>query len=326
MARAGQQGFRLPAYWTGLGSAALAGTVVTGLLYGWKQFALCGTIADLALIVLVMFNAGLILVFARLIAPALRDMFRAFGFPAETAEEATTRIFRHPFVPATGLLLAVVISRAAWLIDPWGGQEPFRTTLSAFLFAGNLLPGMGIAAILLYWLRVVRALPTLDFRVLNLNRPPLLPFLIVNSRVVMVTATISCSAVIGLLFSKFEPENLSVVVFSIFALAMAALAYLVPIVPVSNMLRACQSAELDRIERLIEAHVRRLAGEPPRADGPGADEKLPPLDELVKARDLVAAVRTLPPGGQISVSAAAFVTFLSFLPTLLDYARDYFSG
>lgn len=34
---------------------------------------------------------------------------------------------------------------------------------------------------------------------------------------------------------------------------------------------------------------------------------------------MISAVRTLPPGGQVSVSAAGIVTFLSFLPSIIDY-------
>jgi len=43
------------------------------------------------------------------------------------------------------------------------------------------------------------------------------------------------------------------------------------------------------------------------------------MDKLVEARDMIIAVRTLPPGGQISMTAAGIVTFLSFLPTIIDY-------
>lgn len=40
---------------------------------------------------------------------------------------------------------------------------------AAFCFSGNIVIGLGMSAIGPYWIRVIRALPELDLRVLNLS-------------------------------------------------------------------------------------------------------------------------------------------------------------
>ena len=54
-------------------------------------------------------------------------------------------------------------------------------------------------------------------------------------------------------------------------------------------------------------------------DCPVLSAKLPELADLQDAQAVVQGVHTLPPGGQVSVSAAGIVTVLSFLPAFIDY-------
>ena len=51
-------------------------------------------------------------------------------------------------------------------------------------------------------------------------------------------------------------------------------------------------------------------------------EGLRKLNELREAQGIISGIKTLPPGGQISVSATAFVTALSFLPAGIQYIQQ----
>jgi hypothetical protein len=217
---------------------------------------------------------------------------------------------------------ASFIALVVWNVDPWSGQEltrNLRAWLCVFLFFNNLVIGAALFAILTFWHVLLRDLDHIEISILNLSSPALCALLKVNSRLVMGAAVVSSLAVCSIPLSS-ATMNPVTKVFSGFTFAFVVATYAVPILPLSNVLSARKAAALDRIEKLIEAHVRIRSGQPPRHDLPIDTDSLPPLSDLIEARDIVAQVRTLPPGGQFSVSAAAIVAFLSFLPTLIDYA------
>ncbi|MCV3271717.1 hypothetical protein [Roseobacter sinensis] len=312
-----------PGYWVQAGGwAVLASALVAGI-YAGIQVARIGGLKDAALIVLVTANTLFIYRFGIHIAPRIGAMFDEFPQARRDPQTAVNHLLGDRATALPAIVFSGFIAFAVWQIDPWRDVPELTVWLCMFLFVNNLIVGTVIVAIARFWQAVLRELPTLDLRVLNLNRAPMITLLRINSQIVMATALVTCLSILALVLSDYAIDPI-ILVFSLSALAMVVATYAVPILPLSDLLAAKKAEELDRIERLIDAHVRRLSHQPAREDLGGDVETLPSLGELVNARDLLLKVRTLPPGGQISVSAAAIVTFLSFMPTLIDYAMRKF--
>jgi hypothetical protein len=280
-----------------------------------------GKLDDAALIILVTVNALFIYRFGLFIAPSLGLLFEDFPQAGRNPQATIEHLLGDPKVIPAAIVFALFIAFSVWQINPWRGDETLRWVLCGFLFVGNLIAGFVIVAIARFWQAVLGELGNLDLRILNLNRAPLLNLLKINSQIVMATALVSSLAIFSVVLSNY-PIDPVIIVFSASALLMVIATYAVPVLPLSNLLAAKKSEELDLIEQMIEARVRGLSGQQLRPDNTFRTEKLPALDDLLKARDLILQVRTLSPGGQISVSAAAIVTFLSLMPTLIDYAMS----
>ncbi len=320
-------GYTLPRLWYYTGLAGVAATVLVGLAYAWKQWHRGAvqdaphTVVDGALIILVCINAIVVYRFGFHVAPKLGQMIANFPSTSADPQQALNAMLGHPLALPFGVLYGAMIGGGAWHMNPWPESPDLQDWLAAFIFTGNVFIGFAIFAVIRFWQLVLHEIPDLDVRILNLSRPPILPLLRVNSQIVMITAFVASSSILSVVLAGYEEEPL-IIAFSLFALFLVVSTYAVPVLPLSNRLRADKAEELDRIERLIEAHVRRLTANTPRNDGPGQDAKLPELETLVNARDLIAGIGTMPPGGQVSVSAAGIVAFLSFMPTIVDYIID----
>ncbi|SHL37822.1 hypothetical protein SAMN05444414_11254 [Roseovarius marisflavi] len=308
---------RPPRLWRSYGRAAVAATAFPALLYGYTEWTIRSDIADFVLIILVTINAGVVYQFGHRIAPGLGDMFRDLPATATDPQGAVDDILGNQWMLPFGLCYGAVIGGGAWMLDPWHTPD-LRLWLAGFVFCGSVITGMGIFAVLRFWHALLQALPQMDLRILNLSRSPLPAILRINSQIVMVTAVVASLAILSVVLAGYDRDPV-VILFSLFSLFLVAATYAVPVIPLSNRLMSVKVEALNQIEPLIEAHIRDRSNQPRRADHPHPDKPLPDLDKLIEARDMISAVRTLPPGGQVSVSAAGIVTFLSFLPSIIDY-------
>lgn len=319
MAEAARSGFRAPQAWVVWGGAATLLGALAALAYAIVEIRVTGGLADAPLIVLVTLNG---LIVYRLGASIAKDLGVLFSYMPEAGKDpqrSVDLLLGNRALVFVGLCFGAFMAIAVWNIDPWTGAEQpvvMRAWLCIFLFASNLIIGAVLLAIVHFWHILLNELERIEISVINLSSPVLCALLTVNSRLVMGTAVVCSLAVCSVPLSSYTMNPVTKF-FSGFALLVVIATYAVPMLPLSNVLSARKAAALDRLERLIEAHVAQRSG---LAPPPGTPETLPPLGELIEARDIVDKVRTLPPGGQFSVSAAAIVAFLSFLPTLIDYA------
>ncbi|WP_299963158.1 hypothetical protein [uncultured Roseobacter sp.] len=309
----------IPAYWTRWGGVVVLASGLMAAVYAVVQIAQVGVLRDAPLIVLVTVNTVFIYRFGIYLAPRVGALIAEFPAAGRDAQAAVNRFFGDPATAFPAVVYAGLIAFSVWRLDPWRDVAGLMPWLCAFIFVNNLIVGTVVIALVRFWRIMLSELTTLDIRILNLNRAPVIGLLRLNSQIVMATALVTCLSILGLVLSDYVIEPI-IIFFSASALALVVATYAVPVLPLSNLLAARKTEELDRIERLIEARVRLLSGQPLRADLGMAEDALPPLEALTEARDLLLKIRTLPPGGQISVSAAAIVTFLSFIPTIIDYA------
>ncbi|MEO9648642.1 MAG: hypothetical protein ABJ360_21200 [Roseobacter sp.] len=313
--------YHAPPGWILWGGWAVLASGAAAVLYASFEIWRIGTLDDAALIMLVTANTLFIYRFGIFIAPRLGEMFEEFPSARSDPQATVNHLLGDKTVILPGFLFAAGIAFAIWQIDPWRGDRALRLGLAAFLFVNNLIVGCIILAIVRFWRAVLADLKGLDLRVLNLNRPPTITLLRINSQIVMATAFVASLAIFSVVFSNYNFDPI-IVIFSTCTLLMVIATYAVPILPLSNVLAEKKAAELDRLERLIEARVRQLTGLEAQHDFTHDLTDIPDMRDLLEARDLVQRIRTLPPGGQISVSAAAIITFLSFMPSLIDYAMS----
>lgn len=272
-------------------------------------------LTDAPLVLFVVLNAFLVwgigLYLARNLAELLHHLPPRGKVAGLSLQARVNRILAHPPAVLCGVGWGIAIAIAAQALIEWP-PGPLRTGLTLLLFCGNLMIGFAVWAIGRYWIGFLRELPHVAFDVVNLSREPLPAFLRFNSRVVLVAAAVGCLSILGLALSRYQSTP-PVILFSVYAFTIVGLAYAVPIIPLSNLLQRKKLEALERIDAEIARHVAA-------ATDPGIDEAdLRPLPKLKEARQIVAAVQTLPPGGQVSVSATAFVTGLSFLPAAVQW-------
>lgn len=310
--------YHVPPYWVRAGGWAVLLSALAAAIYAAIEVTQIGRLRDAALIVLVTTNTLFIYRFGIHIAPRLGRLFAEFPVAGRDPQGAVNHLLGDKKTVVPACIYSGFIAFSVWQIDPWRDDAVLGLWLCLFLFMNNLIVGTVIISIARFWQLVLRELGTLDLRILNLHRAPMIDLLRINSQIVMATALVTCLSILSLVLSDYAIDPI-ILVFSISALAMVVATYAVPVLPLANLLAAKKAEELDRLERMIDARIRHLANEPPRDDLGREIDQLPSLDDLVEARNLVMKVRTLPPGGQISVSAAAIVTFLSFMPTLIDY-------
>ena len=285
--------------------------------------ARAAALRDVPLVVFVSLNAcvvyGVGLYLARNLAELLYHLPPRGAIADLDLQARVNRILAHPPAVICGVLWGAAIALAAQTLIEWPQGSALRTGLSLFLFCGNLMIGFAVWAIGRYWVGFLRELPHVPLNVLNLAREPVPAFLRFNSRVVLVAATVGCLSILGLALSNYASTP-PVIFFSVYAFLAVGLAYAVPIVPLSNLLLRKKVEELEKIDAQIALHV--AAATDPDLDA----DSLPPLGPLQQARGIVEKVQTLPPGGQISVSATAFVTGLSFLPAAVQYISQMMSA
>ncbi|MEM8774462.1 MAG: hypothetical protein AAGF53_05475 [Pseudomonadota bacterium] len=219
---------------------------------------------------------------------------------------------------AFSIFYASVLTVSSVSMAP-GPESGLRIYFFFFIFCVCLMIGYALWAVILYWALIWRTYKSIPFRVLNLSAQPLPALLRFNSRVVALTAWISTSAVGALAFSGYNPDP-PIIIFSVFAFSLVAATYLAPIVPISNQLGRLKTQALAPIEAQIADHAEQL-NTPGTTKPKGAEES---FTQLITLRDEIEKVRTWPPGGQASVSAAAVATALPFLPSAIEYIPRLF--
>ncbi len=242
--------------------------------------------------------------------PLHGEAVRLFSMPTMNAPDAPQRIFaarRHMFV---AVLFAALLPLGVHLMDasPWD-DPAVNTPLLAFLFAANLMIGVALSALVTFWRESARCIGGLKLRILHVTRPDLVQFLHVVSFTVIIVGAISSAAILSILFSPFTLSE-AVLAFSVFALCVVVLSYAAPLWPLVTRLRALKLEELGKVEARIDALYTAQAKSGAPTEG---------LEDLLIFRNEIRAIHTFPPNGQFSFSTAASVTFLSFLPTLIDY-------
>ncbi|WP_436398218.1 hypothetical protein [Roseobacter sp. S98] len=290
------------------------------IIYLWLEATAGVPLSDWALVALVVINAYVVYVFGLHISRDLAEMLLHLPRPdfvpdGLDIQGRVNRIIAHPPAVLAGILYGAALGAGAYIIAPHQTNETLRIAFGLFVCAGSSMIGFGLWAIFRFWRGFLRVLPTLELDILNLSKEPVPAFLRFNSRVVLLCAFVGSMAILGLALADYKSTP-PIIIFSICTFLTVGATYAVPTIPLSNRLNRLRSEELDKIEQQISRHVAALSDPNVNTEG------LRKLNELREAQGIISGIKTLPPGGQISVSATAFVTALSFLPAGIQYIQQ----
>lgn len=185
--------------------------------------------------------------------------------------------------------------------------------LAVFVFSANVVIGLAIATLARFWTACGRELTRAGANIHNTARRDVGAFVDITHANLIAAATISALALFSLLFSRFAMGEM-ILAFTGFTLLFVAAAYYVPFVMLSVALRNSRRSALDRVEqRIVAAHERALAATTPEAQQQALDE----LEGMRKVHGETLKIRTLPPGGELSIFATSMAGLLTFLPSVV---------
>jgi hypothetical protein len=293
--------------WTQSTAFGMGLSILTAAIYFMLQWSRVGQVQDVLFACLLLLNAGVVAFIGLSLGPRVKDLF---SLPTMSQPDAFQNIFgsrQHLFVAAT---LSMIAPGGVYIFDTLPWSDPvLNAALCTLLFAANWNIGFGLVTLAKFWRYSAKAINQLELRILNATRPDLSALLDIVSITVLLVGVICSAALLSILCSQFT-LSIAVVAFSVFSLGTVICSYAIPLLPLVRKLRVLKTQELHRVESEIDAMY--LARSNDKADTIA-------LDLLLAFRREIRAVHVFPPNGQFSFSTAASVTFLSFLPTVLDY-------
>lgn len=315
--------------WRTLSWICGASSLTAGILYIAAQFRLLGHMEDPFFVAIILFNTSIAIGFGFYFERKLTRMLTAFNEtdPAEVIppDQAITNIFDHPYAIPAALLFTAAIAGWVHLLAPWGDHtlddgiaSRLNAYLTLFLFCANFIIGCGLYCITRFWLLSAQRIKRVELNILVPTRPDLALFREIIRDLVILIAVIATLAVLSLPLSQIK-VGVTTVLFSLSALAIVIASYLIPMLPMTKKFQQTKNRELHRVERRINAIYQDMIAK----DDPTTQKAQ--LEAYAALRDQLKAVKTLPPGGEFSIVTSATVTFMTFLPSIIEWTRSLVS-
>jgi len=302
------------------------GTVCVGLYYVILQIyhdVYNEVAGDPLFVFIIALNTVIASLFGYHFEERLENLIRAFN--EQTADKAQKmvvsdafrNIFNHLFAIPFAIGFAIFVASWVYFLEPWSlaGNaklvDQLNWLLTIFLFSGNVMIGYGLYCIARFWWLSARRIKMIKLNIFNTTRPDIAIYQDITKRIVILVAVIATLAIASLPLSKID-VSVTAVLFSVCALGIVFATYLVPMLPLTTKFQETRVAELDRIEKKIDATYEQMI-----------DAKIPAehrakMDEYTALREQVRKVKTLPPGGEFSIFTAVGVSLLTFLPTIFE--------
>lgn len=310
MLNASQSAFAPSPLWRRLGMINLVAVFAMAAIYLGLQWSLQSGFDDPWFVGAILANAVTTYRVGLFIQPRIARLFDPLDGGSE-GQAAIKAVFDDRWTIAFSLFYGALLGGGVALIAPWD-DPALNMSLIAFVFAGNLIIGQALWAIVMYWRLSRKLIARMDISILRLSHHRVVLLQDIAIIITLAAAVIAVLAVTSVLLSKlvFDPI---VLLFSICTFLVVTAAYAITIAPLATRLRDLKNAELSRLDTLIAGHHKNALGETRGQDSAGD------LDTLLTLRDRVSAVRCFPPNAEFSLATIASVAFVSFLPALVDY-------
>jgi hypothetical protein len=299
--------------WRGLAQVSLGAALVLALAYlGQVARIAPDHSAEELPFVLLLLAGGVV---ALVLGGRLQHWIARFFDHAQPGSGETRRrqIYEAPATFATAVLFAGCVGFFVWLKAPWSSlgtpPAPQATQLDLMLVAlialCNLPVGLAIGALPRFWIAAQRYWQAADLHILQLNRPDLSLYKLINGAITAGAAIMTALSQIGLQFSTMQPD-LAILAYTLFSLMIILACWAAPLLALASKLYFAKSEALDQIDSQIKATMT-------------APDTAAPLDQLLLQRSHLASINVFPPGSPTSISASAGVVALALLPALVDY-------
>ena len=116
---------------------------------------------------------------------------------------------------------------ASIYLSPWGVDSPFNIVLGVFLFSSNILTGMALYGLYVYFRYALLIGSHIEVDLWDRSNPAISALVDTNRYVVLATAFVACAGMMSIMFSKFTLDY-SIIMFSVFSIMLMLLAYIIP--------------------------------------------------------------------------------------------------
>lgn len=215
----------------------------------------------------------------------------------------------------TGITFGLVFFFVSLLVAPWGHGSNLNIFLAVFLFAANVITGMGLYSLYKYFKYSLTIGSNIEVDLWDRSNPAISELVEINRYVVLAIAFVACSGMLSIMFSKFNLDY-SIVFFSVFSVSIILLAYAIPLMPVTTQIRKKKKMHLGNISKRIQNEYTFLISSSEDKD---SNIDITRFDALISVYRSVKGVKAFPPVGEQSVNTAVSVVFLTMLPSIIDF-------
>ena len=308
-------------------------TIVTGIAYIVLQWRGHDEIDDPWFVGIIMANTFAIYRFAMLLKDHLVQSAQHYVAPLKDSsigfseDKFTSDIFNTNNSLLCGIPFGSAFLVATLLASPWGGDSEIHVwpydlniCLGVFLTVANIITGMALYSLAIYFRYALVLGRNIEVDLWDRSSPAMSALVTTNRYVVLGTAFVACAGMVSILLSKFEIDYL-IGIFSIFSITVILLAYVVPLIPITAQIRQKKKQSMDEVGRLIQKEYEKLL-DLGREERSAID--ISRFESLATVYKSTKSIRTFPPVGEQSVNTAISVTFLTMLPSLIEFVLSGF--
>jgi hypothetical protein len=301
--------------------------IATGLLYTVMQVAMHGRVEDPFFTGLL--SANCLIIWQIVAYFGVRITKRVDPITAKAGPEVATGAHDRAIAMThlqPGLLTGIVFGGAylvAPWIDPqvWGNEPQMRWLLGLFLAVSNIVTGMALYSLGRFMQLSVYLGGHADVHLFEATCP-INGFVMDNARrIALATAVVSLFAVSSLMLSQFTLGSAHSIGFAVWSLFISVSAYTVPLVPITMRLGELKANEQARLSHLLQYQFDEAVGRLERLEVMAEDD-MAPYTAAADLLERVRSVRVFPPMGARPIETAAWVSLLTFTPSIVGWVTD----
>lgn len=302
-------------------------TAIVGLIYIFAQWFMLGRVEDRIFIGILLTNSYVayqFFLYLKESLPRLAEVARQDQTPAPDID--WNNYFSQVFAVAPSLLFGLLYGALFGLIVyflklAYPDIPSLRLSLSLFLFIHNTLIGMCLYSLVIHLKCCPRIGKAIPVSLWNRHAPAAVAYYKINRAIVLVVALISCLAVLSLNFSAIQ-ITLPVMIFSLGCFGLVCIAYLLTNMPLTFCLQEKLEEELHVLGCQMDESFKEIQASMSSEQKEAAIEHFEQLHTVyIKVKN----IRTFPPIGIRTAKTFSYAVLITLLPTVLDFALEYFT-
>lgn len=216
-----------------------------------------------------------------------------------------------------GLVFGTIFLMAPFLYKIiWPDYFHLKIVLALFLFFSNISCGLGL---FMLWniINLMRKMAE-NIQITIWKYSPLAHLIMdLGRKMALSVAIISLFAILSIHFSQFKGHVISTIAFSAWSLLISSATYVLPLVPLSRKRRKHKNSVLFYLSSKLDNRYQQIKSV---LDSTGKDinDEVSDFFKLLELRKQIIKMRVFPPDGSQPVQTAAWVGFLTFMPSIIE--------